>query len=84
VFQPFREEGLKLRLMKHLFGLHEMEYLGYSVYGGKIYVSTKKIKTIKDWPVPITQKELRCFVQLCDSDFKFMRHFSDLSAPLTG
>jgi hypothetical protein len=36
VLQRFKEEGLKLRLKKCLFGLQEMEYLGYTVYAGKI------------------------------------------------
>jgi hypothetical protein len=29
VLQRFKEEGLKLRLKKFVFGLQEMEYLGY-------------------------------------------------------
>jgi hypothetical protein len=31
VLQRFKEEGLKLRLKKCFFGLHEMECLGYIV-----------------------------------------------------
>jgi hypothetical protein len=31
VLQRFKEEGLKIRLMKCFFGLQEMEYLGYIV-----------------------------------------------------
>jgi hypothetical protein len=40
VLQRFKEEGLKLRLKKCFFGLHEMEYLGYTMLAGKISVFT--------------------------------------------
>jgi hypothetical protein len=31
VFQRFKEEGLKWRLKKCFFGLHQLKYLGYTV-----------------------------------------------------
>jgi hypothetical protein len=63
VLRRFKEEGLKLRLNKCFFGLHEMEYLGYTVFVGKISVSTKKVKAVAKWLMPTTQKEVRSFVQ---------------------
>jgi hypothetical protein len=39
-----------------------MEYLGYTVSAGKIYVSTKKVEAVADMPIPTTQKEVRSFV----------------------
>jgi hypothetical protein len=42
VLRRFKEGGLNLRLKKCFFGLREMEYIGYTVYAGKISVSTKK------------------------------------------
>jgi hypothetical protein len=44
VLLRFMEEGLKLRLKKCFFGIHEMEYLGYNVSSGKLSVSTKKLE----------------------------------------
>jgi hypothetical protein len=81
VLQRFKEEGLKLRLKKCFFGLHEMEYLGYTVYGRKISVSTKKIKAVANQPT--TQKEARTFVQLCNFYTGFIHHLRDLTARLT-
>jgi hypothetical protein len=54
VLQRFKEEGLKLRLTKCFFGLHEMEYLGYTVSAGKISVSTQKVEAVANWPAPTT------------------------------
>jgi hypothetical protein len=83
VLQRFKEEGLKLRLKKCFFGLHEMEYLGYIVSAGKISVSTNKVEAVADWPVPKTQKEVRIFVQFCNLYARFIHHFSHITAPLT-
>jgi hypothetical protein len=52
--QRFKEEGLKLRIKKCLFGLQETEYLGYIVSAGKISVSAKKVDAVADRPVPTT------------------------------
>jgi hypothetical protein len=83
VLHQFKEEGLKLRLKKCFFGLHEMEYLGYTVSAGKILVSTKKAEAVADSLMPKTQKEVRSFEQFCNLYARFIHHFSDLTAPLT-
>jgi hypothetical protein len=46
VRQRVKEEGLKLRLKKCFFGLHDMEHLSYSVSAAKISVSTKKVEAV--------------------------------------
>jgi hypothetical protein len=61
VIQRFKEEGLKLRLKKCLFGLQEMKYLGDTLSAGNISVSSKKVEAVADWLVPTTQKEIRSF-----------------------
>jgi hypothetical protein len=60
-----------------------MEDLGYTISGGKLCVSQKKVEAVKEWPVPRTQREVRNFVQFCNFYAKFIHHSSDLSAPLT-
>jgi hypothetical protein len=65
-----------------LFGLQEMEYLGYTVSTGKISVPTTKVEAVGDSPVPTTQKEIRSFVQFCTFYAISIHRFSDLTAPL--
>jgi hypothetical protein len=48
ILQRFKEEGLKLRLKKCLFGLYEMEYSGYTTSDCTISVSTKKVEAVAD------------------------------------
>jgi hypothetical protein len=69
VLQRFKEEGLKLRLKKRFFGLYEMNNLGYTVWAGKISISTRKVEAVSELPVRATQKEVRSFVQ-----FYILRH----------
>jgi hypothetical protein len=60
-----------------------VEYLCYIVTGGKLSVSTKNFKAVKEWPVPKTQREVRSFVQFCYFYATFIHRFCVLSAPLT-
>jgi hypothetical protein len=46
VLQRFKEEGLKLRLNKHFFGLQEMDYLPCTITGGRLSVSTKNVEAV--------------------------------------
>jgi hypothetical protein len=63
VIQRFNEEGMKLRLKKCLFGLYDMEYHCYIDSGGKLSLSTKKVKAVKEWPVPKMQREVGSLVE---------------------
>jgi hypothetical protein len=72
-----------LRHKKRRFGLQKMEYLGCIVPDGTILISTKKVETVGDCPLPTTQKEIRCFVQFCNLHAKFIHHSSDVTAPLS-
>jgi hypothetical protein len=83
VLQRFQEEGLKLRLQKCFFGLQEMEYLGLTMSTRTIFVLTKKVEAVADWPMPTTQKEVGSFVHFCNFYARFIHHFYDLTTPLT-
>jgi hypothetical protein len=59
-----------------------MGYHGYIVSDGKISVSTKKVEALAEWPVPMTQKEVRNFVHFCNFYARFIHHVRDLTASL--
>ena len=50
---------------------------------GTVRPDPERIKAVKDWPLPTTQKELKSFVQFCSYCGRFIHHFSNCSAPLT-
>jgi hypothetical protein len=64
VIQRFKKEGLKLRLKKCFFGLHEMKYLGYTMSAGKNSVSTRKARP---WQSGQCLRRSRRFAVSCNS-----------------
>ena len=55
VFEILRKNSLKQRVHKCTFGQKETTYLGLIVGN---CTAPEKIKAVKDWPLPTTQKNL--------------------------
>ena len=60
-----------------------MEYLGHIVSHEGVNVDPNKIKSIKEWKVPTTIKQLRGFMGLTRYYRKFVKHYGRIVAPLT-
>jgi hypothetical protein len=71
------------KCQKFCWGRKETEYLGVIVCNGTLRTAPDKIPTVRDWPIPETQKQIKSFVQFCSYYGKFIHHFSDCAAPLT-
>ena len=66
-------------------GLNETpsNLIGYIVGSENVQTSQSKVATIKDWPLPETQKQAKSFVAFCSFCRKCIRHFTNCSVPLT-
>ncbi len=60
-----------------------VEYLGYTITQNKVTVSESKIKTIKDYPVPKSIKDIMKFLGLAGFYRNLLPNFSELVAPLS-
>jgi hypothetical protein len=65
------------------FGMTEMLYLGHVIGANGVQVHQEKIRVIIEWPTPKNVTELKSFLGLCTYYRKFVKGFSQLTAPLT-
>ncbi len=83
VLTTLRKNKLFIKMVKCFWAKRETEYLGFVVRNGNIRTSPSKVATVKDWPLPETQKHIKSCVALCSFYRRFIHHFADCSAPLT-
>jgi hypothetical protein len=77
------KQELYAKLSKCEFGLTEMLYLGHVIGAQGVQVHWDKIQAIRDWPPPRNTTELKSFMGLCTYYRRYVKGFSQLTAPLT-
>ena len=83
VFDRLRSSNLKLSPKKCTIFQHKVEFLGHIVSEEGISTNPKKIDSVKNWPKPVTVKQVRSFLGLCSYYRKFILNFSSIAKPLT-
>jgi len=82
VFQRIREAGLKLNREKCNFTRKELPFLGHVINDEGISPDPSTVQKIIDFPQPRTVKGLRSFLGLAGYYHKFVKGFSQITAPL--
>ncbi|KAL6311823.1 hypothetical protein AAG906_025778 [Vitis piasezkii] len=62
--QVLRENLLYAKSNKCFFGHSSIEYLGHVISSEGVYTDPQKVAAVRDWPTPITLKQLRGFLGL--------------------
>jgi hypothetical protein len=83
VLQRLREAKLYVKLSKCEWHTQRTEYLGYIVEPRGISVDPERVKTISDWPMPRTVREIRVFIGFMNYYRRFIAGFSRIALPLT-
>lgn len=78
-----RTAKLTINVGKSKFCQKEIRYLGYIVGNGCLKVDPEKVKSIAEFPLPKTPKQVRRFVGMTNWYRSFIGNFSDLAGPLT-
>lgn len=76
------KHGLSLNLDKCIFEATEVEYLGFIVSHNELRMDPAKVEGLAKWPTPTTVKQVRSFLGFGNFYRKFIRHYSDIAAPL--
>jgi len=82
ILNKLNSAGIKLSKNKCNFSTTSVKYLGHKISSKGIETDTAKTEQIKNWPVPKSIKEIQSFLGLANYYRKFVRGFSEISAPL--
>ncbi|KAH9116245.1 hypothetical protein LEN26_012902 [Aphanomyces euteiches] len=83
VLSVLRKNGLYANLGKCMFGVQEIPVLGEFVGVNGCRADPAKVQTIRSWPVPSSQTELRSWLGLATYLHKFSANFASLAQPLS-
>jgi hypothetical protein len=82
VLKRIRKFNLQVNPKKCEFGVPEVEFLGHLVSAAGLKMCPSKIKSIQEWDIPSTVKEIQSFLGLANYYRDFIRDFARLSQPL--
>jgi len=82
VFNRLQSAGLCLKPSKCYLVRREVEYLGYVISYLGMAADPKKIKVVKEFPVPGNLKQLRLFLGIASYYRRFIKNFSKVADPL--
>ena len=77
-----RENSITLSAKKFIFGVHEVEFCGFSISADSYVVDPAKVSAIQDFPLPSNRTDLRSFFGLVNQCGEFTPRLAEVSAPL--
>ncbi|KFD49840.1 hypothetical protein M513_09307 [Trichuris suis] len=82
VFSRLRSAGLRVRKDKCLFGVRNVDFLGYRLDASGIHPTIEKVKAIHEAPTPKDKKELQGFLGLLNFYHNFLKDKATIAEPL--
>ncbi|KAL4084392.1 hypothetical protein QTP88_028215 [Uroleucon formosanum] len=83
VFERFRNHNLKIQPTKCEFLKQQCMYLGHIISENGIQPDPEKIKSVLQFPIPASVKEIKSFLGLSGYYRKFIKSYSLISKPMT-
>ena len=82
VISRLRNAGLKLKPSKCYFNCQEVKYLGHVITPHGISPNPARLLAVRDYPVPMSVKEVRQFIGLASYYRHFIPGFANIAEPL--
>ena len=83
ILQILQENRLYAKVQKCEIAREQMTFVGYMVSLAGISMDPEKIKSILEWPVPKSVKEVQSFLGFANFYRKFINNYSHLATPQT-
>ena len=83
VLQRLRKHKLYGKLTKCIFGVQEVEYLGFILKTDRITVDPNKVQAIQAWKVPSCKKDIQSFLGMVNFYRRFIKNCASIAKPLT-
>ncbi|KAJ0856477.1 putative nucleotidyltransferase, Ribonuclease H [Helianthus annuus] len=83
VLQLFRDNQLYAKRSKCSFAGSSIEYLGHVISRDGVSTDPTKVEVVKNWPTPISVKQLRGFLGLTGYYRRFISSYGTIAKPLT-
>lgn len=74
---------MKPKAKKCTFFAKEVEHLRHVISSRGVSTDPKKVKSIRDWHVPTTAKEVRSFLGVCEYYWRFIEKYAKEAKQLT-
>ncbi|KAE8977858.1 hypothetical protein PR001_g25013, partial [Phytophthora rubi] len=78
-----RENRLYANINKCIFGAEEIPFLGCFLGKDGVRADPEKVCSIAQWPVPVSQKDLRKWLGLANYLHKYSANYAEVARPLT-
>ncbi len=82
VFERLQDHGIVINVSKSVFGVPELDFLGYHLDATGIRPLQDRVEVIRDFPLPTTQRKLREFLGLVNFYRRFIPHGATTLQPL--
>ena len=82
VFERLEKYGLVINVTKSHFGVAELDFLGHHVDSTGIRPLEEKVRVIREFPQPVTQRKLQEFLGVVNFYRRFIPHCATTLQPL--
>lgn len=83
VFEILKQHQYVVNKGKCVLATKKIEYLGHYISAEGVFTYPRKIKAIKEWPIPKSVKQVRSFLGLAGYHRRFMRGYGTIAKPMT-